>query len=223
MRRHRVITAAAMAAAALSTGVFAFATTHLHAGAAPNNPLESYVYDNRQHTVADVAEIGGGSTTVTLDAGAVKLFGAYGLQLAPVAPATVANNGGTLAATFPVTGGEVFIFPNSDLPFIRGDVVHSGGLSISAGPTTVTATDFIVDAGTSILTATVGTHAIPLFELDGSNVKVGHDSAGNPTLDGTVVRFSQAGADALNAAFGVTLFREGLVVGTAHIVVMPAK
>ncbi|HEX6539241.1 MAG TPA: hypothetical protein VF155_08685 [Candidatus Dormibacteraeota bacterium] len=219
MRRHRIIAAAAMAAAAVATGVLA--TAHLHAGAAGNNPFESFVYDNREHTTAAIPAIGGGSTTVTVDANAAKLFGIYGFQVAPVAPATAGSNGGTL--TFPVTGGEAFIFPKHDLPFIRGDVVHSGGLSFSAGATTVTATDFIINPGTSILTAKVGDKDIPLFELDGSGVKVGHDSAGNPTLDGTVVKISQEAADALNAAFGISLFREGLTVGTAHIVLMPAK
>lgn len=159
---------------------------HLHAGAAGNNPFENYVYDSRQHTIAAIPAIGGGSTTVTLDSGTAQVLQQNGFTVAPVGPAMAANSGGSVAVSFPVTGGEAFIFPKNDLPFIRGDVVHSGGLTFSAGSKSLMVTDFIVNPGTSILTASVGGKHVPLFELDGRAVKVGNDSTGNPTLDGTM-------------------------------------
>ena len=133
------------------------------------------------------------------------------------------ETGGSTAVSFPVTGGEAFVFSSSDLPMIRGDVVHSGGLTFSAGDKSLTVTNFIVNPGSSILTATVGGKQVPLFELDGQKVKIGNDGSGNVTLDGTVVRLSPQAADALNTTFGVSLFKEGIPVGTAHIVLQPAS
>jgi hypothetical protein len=194
------------------------------AGAAgSSNPFEAYVYDGRAHTTAALPAIGGGSTTVTLDSGTAQVLQQNGVAVAPVAPATATSNSGFVSVQFPVTGGEAFIFPQNDLPFVRGDVVHSGGLTFSGGGKSLTATDFIVNPGTSILTANVGGKQVPLFELDGRTVKVGKDGSGDPTLDGTIVRLSPQAADTLNATFGVSLFKEGIPVGTAHIVLTPAS
>ncbi|MGH7686577.1 MAG: hypothetical protein ACREN2_07160 [Candidatus Dormibacteria bacterium] len=223
MQRHRLVVATVFVAAAVVVAGIAFAATRTHAIAATNNPFESYVYDGRHHTSAAVPVIGGGSTTVTLDTSTAQVLQQNGVTVAPVAPASASTTGGGVAVSFPVTGGEAFIFPTSDLPYVRGDVTHSGGLTFSAGSKSLTVTNFIVNPGTSLLTASVGTAEVPLFELDGRNVKVGSDSSGNPTLDGTVLRLSPQAADALNATFGVSLFKEGIPVGTAHIVLMPAS
>jgi hypothetical protein len=205
--------------AALAAGLLAGPGSQLIAGAANSNPFENYVYDYRQHTQAAIPALAGGSTTVTLDPGTAQVLQQNKVSVAPAAPATASTNGGSTAVTFPVTGGEAFVFPQKDIPWIRGDVVHSGGLTFSAGGKSLTVTDFIVNPGTSLLTATVNGKQVPLFELDGRNVKVGTDS-GNTTLDGTIVRLSPQAADALNSTFGVSLFKEGIPVGTAHIVLM---
>lgn len=221
MHRHRIFAASLLTAAALTAGLLA-GVTHLESSAAGNNPFEAYVYDGRQHTTAAVPDIGGGSTTVTLDPSTAQVLQQNGVTVAPVAPATASNSGGNVAVQFPVTGGEAFIFPRSDLPFVRGDVVHSGGLTFSGGGKSLTVTDFIVNPGTSVLTAKVGGEQVPLFELDGHNAKLGNDPAGHPTLDGTIVRLSPQAADALNKTFDVSLFKEGIPVGTAHIVLNSA-
>ena len=223
MQRRGAFTTTIVGGAMLLTGLLAATAIQQHVGAAANNPFESYVYDGREHTVAAVPAIGGGSTTVTLDAGSAGVLHQNGVAVAPVAPATAASSSGNTTVTFPVTGGEAFIFPQKDLPFVRGDVVHSGGLTFSAGAKSLTVTNFIVNPGTSLLTASVGGAQVPLFELDGHNVKVGSDSSGNPTLDGTILRLSPQAAAALNATFGVTLFKEGIPVGTAHIVLTAAS
>lgn len=221
--RKRIAATTALGVATLAAALAAGVATHLRAGAASSNPFESYVYDGRQHTTAAVPAIGGGSTTVTLNSGTAQILQQNNVSVTPVGPATASNSGGNVAVSFPVTGGEAFVFPTNDLPFVRGDVMHSGGLTFSSGGKSLTATDFIVNPGTSLLTADVGGKEVPLFELDGHAVKVGSDSAGNPTLDGTIVRLSPQAADALNSTFGVSLFKEGIPVGTAHIVLMPAS
>ena len=223
MQRHQRVLAAAFVTAAVVASGIAVAATRTHATAATNNPFESYVYDGRHHTNAAVAQIAGGSTTVTLEPSTAQVLQQNGVSVAPVAPATASTSGGGVSVSFPVTGGEAFIFPTSDLPYVRGDVIHSGGLTFSAGSKSLTATNFIVNPGTSLLTANVGGKQVPLFELDGHNLKVGSDSSGNPTLDGTIVRLSPQAADALNATFGVALFKEGIPVGTAHIALTPAS
>ena len=223
MNRRRIIAASVLGGAALAGAVLAGPGTQLIAGAAGNNPFEGYVYDGRHHTAAALPAIGGGSTTVTLDPSTAQVLQQNKVTVAPVAPATASTAGGSVAVSFPVTGGEAFVFPNSDLPMIRGDVVHSGGLSFSAGGKTLEVTNFIVNPGTSLLTANVGGKQVPLFELDGRAVKIGHDDSGNVTLDGTIVRLSPQAADALNTTFGVSIFKEGIPVGTAHIVLQSAS
>ncbi len=167
---------------------------------------------------ATINTLTGVSTSVDLDPGTLKVLTDNKVMVAPVAPATAAVNGTTTTATFPITGGNVSIYPQTALPFIRGKVTHSGGITFSAGDKSLTATDFIVDPGASTLTATVGGKQVPLLDLDGSKVQVGKDAQGHVLLDGTVAKLSDAAAGALNTTFGVTLFKAGIPLGVVHIV-----
>jgi hypothetical protein len=174
---------------------------------------------------AQIKTLSGVSTTVDLDPGTLKVLADNKVMVAPVAPAKLVQDPGTpvaggsgVHAVFPITGGNVSIYPETALPFIRGSVTHSGGLTFSAGSASLTATDFIIDPGASTLTATVGGQQVRLFDLDGHNVKVSKDAQGMVHLDGTVVELSQPAADALNKTFNVTLFKQGIVIGIAHIV-----
>ncbi|MDQ6882620.1 MAG: hypothetical protein M3077_00085 [Candidatus Dormibacteraeota bacterium] len=167
---------------------------------------------------ASIKSLSGVGTTVTLDPGTAMVLQQNNVKVAPAAPATADASGGMVKVTFPITGGNVDIYPQNDLPFIRGTVKHSGGLTFSAGGKSLTVTDFIVDPGASTLTATAGGSQVMLLELDGSKVMVGKDGSGHVTLDGTVAKLSQAAADALNQTFGVSLFKRGIPLGTVHIV-----
>ncbi len=167
---------------------------------------------------ASIKSLTGVGTTVTVDPSTASVLQKNSVSVAPVSPATADASGGMVKVTFPITGGNVDIYPQNDTPFIRGTVKHSGGLTFSGGGKSLTATDFVVDPGASTLTATVGGSQVMLLELDGSKVMVGKDSAGHVTLDGTVAKLSQAAADALNQTFGVSLFKRGIPLGTVHIV-----
>ena len=101
---------------------------------------------------------------------------------------------------------------------MRGILVHSGGLTFSAGGKSLIATNFIVNPGSSVLTATVGGQAVPLLDLDGSKVQISKDAQGQVHLDGTVAKLSAPAAQALNQTFGVSLFKEGIPIGVVHIV-----
>jgi hypothetical protein len=98
-------------------------------------------------------------------------------------------------------------------------VLHeASGLRFTAGSKSLEVTDFVVDPGNSMLTATVGgKHDVPLLFLDGTNVKVTPQASG-AILDGTIAKLTPTAADALNSTFGVTAFKAGLPLGVVHLV-----
>ena len=165
---------------------------------------------------AEILTLTGTSTDVDLDAGTLAVLEENGVSVAPVAPATVSSSGGTTTASFPITEGYVAVYPRSELPFIRGTFSHSGGLTFSAGGTSVTATNFIVNPGSSTLTATVGGNAVQLLDLDGSNVQITPEGS-TTRIEGTIAELSSTGAQALNQTFGVTIFEQGIPLGTVRI------
>ena len=165
---------------------------------------------------AALLNLTGSATKVDLDTSTAAVLQQNGVSVAPVAPATAAMANGTVEVSFPITTGYAAIYPQNDLPFVRGLISHSGGVTFSAGSKSLTATDFVINPGTSVLTATVGGKGVPLFDLDGSKVQITQDSAG-VHLDGTVAKLSSVAADALNSTFGVSLFKQGIPVGVAHI------
>lgn len=147
-----------------------------------------------------------GTTTLKLDRSVARLLDANGVRVAPVAPA---RGGGS----FPVTGGS--------LDGARGTIEHSGGLRFSAGGKSLTARSFTVKlARRSTLTARVGGARVTLLNLDTSGARI--------TRSGLDVRISRvrvaltgAAARALNATFGVHLFRAGLELGGVTVRVKP--
>jgi hypothetical protein len=166
-----------------------------------------------------ISRLTGKSTSVTLNPDTAKALDSLGVAVAPVGSASFDAATGTVS--FPITGGFAAI--HTDLTYkpgyISGTVIHqASGLRFSKGNKSIEVTDFVVDPGNSILTASAGGKAgIPLLDLDGNAVKVG--SEGNDvTLDGTVAKLTQTGADALNATFGVTAFTAGLPLGVVHLV-----
>ncbi len=165
---------------------------------------------------ASILTLQGVSTSVDLDAGTAAVLKENGVTVTPVTPATVSSAGGTTTASFPITEGYVAVYPQSQRPFVRGAFSHSGGLTFSAGGKSLTATDFVVNPGTSTLTATVGGNGVQLLDLDGTNVRITQD--GNTTrLEGTVAKLSATAAQALNQTFGVSLFQQGIPLGVVRI------
>jgi len=176
-------------------------------------------YNVKTDKVTAISRLKGKSTSVTLDPGTAKALGSLGVAVAPSGSATFDAKTGTVS--FPITGGFAAIHSNMSYKpgYISGTVIHqASGLKFSKGNKSIEVTDFVVDPGNSILTATAGGKSgIPLLELDGKGVKVG--AAGSDvTLDGTVAKLTSTGADALNATFGVTAFKAGLPLGVVHLV-----
>ncbi len=154
--------------------------------------------------------LAGGATTLTLDAGLASVLTANGVSVAPVDPAS-ANEDGSIG--FPITGGSL------------GDVVditHSGGLTFSAGATTLTATDFVVQAkgARGVLTAAVGDARVPLLKLDLADATIGRAGAAT-TISGVHASLTRQAAKALNQTFSVSLFKGGAAVGTVAVKALP--
>ncbi len=148
----------------------------------------------------------GGDTRLRLDPAVASLLGGAGISAAPIAPATAV--GGDLA--FPVTGGRLGTEDSS------GEVRHSGGIRLSDGGTTVDLTSFTINLDAAPdLTALVGPDRVSILTLDLSQatVSVGK-SNGQVTVAGVRANLTAAAAGALNAAFGVTAFEEGQLLGT---------
>jgi hypothetical protein len=177
-------------------------------------------YNAATDKTTTVSRLTGVSTAVKLDAGTAAALTSLGVAVAPVGSASFDASTGTV--TFPITGGIAAIHSNLGFQpgYIEGSIIHQGsGLSFTKGATVVTVTDFVVDPGDSILTATVGGKpSIPLLSLDGTNVKVSMQGP-DVVLDGTVARLTATAATALNGAFATTAFKAGLALGTVHLIV----
>lgn len=164
-----------------------------------------------------------GQNTKTVEAGwtSVKLSGdlVTALQTLGVTPGTIAPS--KLRAgkvNFPVTAGAI------DLKSLKGEIVHSGGLTLTAGNTQVRLQTFTIDTtgAAPVLTGLVTVNGallgrIPLFDinLSGSSVRV---NEGILTITRVGLTLNKAAAASLNQVFGVNAFSSGFPVGTAKVI-----
>ena len=180
---------------------------------------QATTYDARADKVATISRLGGERTAVRLDAGTASALQQLGVSVAPVGSASFDSATSTVA--FPITGGFAAI--HSDLSYqpgyIAGSVLHqASGLKFTKGGRSLEVTDFVVDPGNSMLTATAGgTSGIPLLFLDGTNVKVSQEGP-DVVLDGTVAKLTETAATTLNTTFGVTAFQAGMPLGVVNLV-----
>ncbi len=156
----------------------------------------------------------GGRTDLALDPAAGAALASLGVTPGLVGDAA-ANPDGTFG--FPITGGKV----NAET--LAGDVRHSGGISLTAGATRVELTNFDIDTAERTLSANVtGVRGkVAILSLDLGAIQR-TDGEGTVTVANVPARLTKAAADALNAAFGVTAFAEGLQLGVATIRGEPA-
>jgi len=180
---------------------------------------QATTYDAVADKTARISRLDGKATNVTLDAGTAKALQGLGVSVAPIG--TASFNSATSTVAFPITGGFAAI--HSDLGYkpgyIAGTVLHeASGLRFSKGNRSIDVTDFVVDPGNSILTASSGGKSgIPLLSLDGTDVKVSMEGS-DVVLQGTVAKLTPTGAAALNSTFGVSDFKEGIPLGVVRLV-----
>jgi hypothetical protein len=166
---------------------------------------------------ATTVQVRGGQTTVTTAPGiAAALIGHHIIPTA-IPPGTEhvwqANSGVVVTFRFPVTGGHVSLNP------LGGRIRHRGGI-LFADPKTgkkIAVSNFTINLTHRVLTGIVNgnPHArVPLFHLGLAHavLTVHHHCV---VARGIVLRLTTIAAKALNATFGTTLFKGGLVIGTA--------
>ncbi len=167
--------------------------------------------------VTAIPHLTGVGTTVNLDPATLMALTSLGVKPTPYGTAKLSGT----AITFPITDGYAEIHSNhSHTPgWIEGSIEHGGsGLTLTKGSTVVTASDFVVEPGNSMLYATIGGKPdVPLLFLDGAAVKVSMAN-GDVVLDGTKAELTAAAASALNMAFGTTALKAGIELGTVHLV-----
>ncbi len=157
-----------------------------------------------------------GRTTVTLSNDFLN-----GLSTLRVAAGTVGE--GSLrsgVASFAITGGAL------DLANAKGEINHTGGLSLTAGTTRVELLSFNIDTtgARPVLTGLVTANGdlvgrIPLFNLELPTLTLPLQPQAFNTLfiPGVKVTLTAEAAGALNSVFGVTAFTEGFNIGTASV------
>jgi hypothetical protein len=158
--------------------------------------------------------IGAGLTSVTLSSEFTGALQSLGVTAATIAPAQLSNG----VAAFPVTGSAI------DLKTMKGEIIHSGGLSLTAGNTNVRLQSFIIDTTGSapVLTGLVVVNGavvgrVPLFDisLSGSNIS---NSDSVLKVTGVALTLNHSAATALNQSFGVSTFQAGIPIGTAKVI-----
>jgi hypothetical protein len=153
----------------------------------------------------------GGQTLLKLDAGTAAVLTDAGVSIRATGPA-IGPAGSPLFA-FPIVGGEV------NRNQLSGRIVHSGGLAITAGGTTLVVKHFVIDLDTGYLTAKVAGAGvrIPLLRLGAvtGGVKA---APGVLVLKDVNVRLTGTAAGALNQTFNTDLFSGGLLIGQATVI-----
>jgi hypothetical protein len=128
-----------------------------------------------------------GVTTVTLNTDTIGAVVGLGLTPAPVGPGVL--GGSPLQAAFPITGAVG-----------KGGIIkHVGGLSLTAGATQLTLTNYWIDLNRGVLTAVAAVNGtevgrIDLFDLGPAEPQSGCAATAELTLD-------TAAAGALTAIF----------------------
>jgi hypothetical protein len=151
--------------------------------------------------------IGGGATTLALDAAVGRALAGAGISVAPVGPATASGAG----IAFPITRGVLNDGSGA------GRVEHSGGLTFAKGGASVSLTDFIVTIDRHpVLTAKVGDDRIAILDLDTDAARVSNSAFGL-RVSNVDVALRGAAARALNAALGTTAFAGGLGLGEVTV------
>lgn len=170
------------------------------------------------HAVASpTAQINGGYTLVEF---LPEFVGALtSLQITPSK-----NLPGTLyqrIGFFPITGGRI------DASNAKGEVPHSGGVTMTRGTTQVILSDFIIDtaSGAPKLTGLVTANGsivgrIPLFNVALPAISLPLTLPPGPEIlliEGSRITLTQEAATALNGVFATNAFAAGFNIGIASV------
>jgi len=158
-----------------------------------------------------------GITSVALSSTFVDALTSLNVTPGTVAPTELEHG----KASFPVIGGAL------DLASARGNILHSGGLTLNAGNTHVALQSFIIDTTTAtpVITGLVSAngmliHRIPLFDIalpPGFRVPL-HPDGWILQLKGVNLTLDSAAATDLTSVFKTNV-PAGLPIGTANVTI----
>ncbi len=167
---------------------------------------------------APTVQVAGGATVVKLDLGFLDALESLNVELTAERPAWVFGRYGV----FRIPAGALDAGTNA------GDIFHTGGLGLTAGTTSVTLLNFIIDttslvgdAPRPILTGVVVVNGdtvgrVPLFDLALNQAP--RIKGRTISISNVDVTLSEEAAGALNAIFGLdNVFTAGLPIGTARV------
>jgi hypothetical protein len=166
-----------------------------------------------------------GNTSVRLSTDLLDALTSLGVEPGVVLPGGLYASGSGVRARFPIPTGEV------DVAGPKLEVIHSGGLTLTAGSTRVALTSFIIEnineSGDLILTGVVKANdtivaRIPLFDItltQAPELTPGTGGAADRlAVQQAEVTLTEVAADTLNSAFGLDgVFTAGFPIGTAYI------
>jgi hypothetical protein len=159
----------------------------------------------------DTISLNGGKTWLKLDEDTAAALSDAGVKVEATG-AAIAPSAKHPAFAFPIVGGKV------DKDPLGGKIVHSGGLSFSAGSKSVVVKHFVIDLDRGVLTAEVAGagQRIALLRLGApESAKVGAEMI---VLRGVDAKLTAQAAKALNEAFDTDLFKGGLLIGEATVI-----
>jgi hypothetical protein len=137
-----------------------------------------------------------GYTKVTVAPSTLAALTSLGVAPGVVAPAVVSKTS-PLNVRFPITGYALD----------KTRIKHSGGITLTAGSTTVTITDLYIDLARGRVSGLVaGIGRVDLFKIRPTDA---------PRYGAVKLVFTKTAAGALDAAFGTTALTEGFLFGYA--------
>jgi hypothetical protein len=168
-----------------------------------------------------------GVTQVALSSEFLGALGSLGVTPDNVLPGALYVTSRGARVAFPIPTGEL----DGDGPKL--EIVHSGGLTLTAGNTRVALTSFIIEnlGGKLQLTGVVKANdsivgRIPLFDITLTQAP----SVSNPdrrslfgfvpaqlSIRGAEIKLAAPAATALNSVFGVSAFTAGFPIGVAEV------
>lgn len=166
-----------------------------------------------------IASLTGQGTTITLDPATTRQLTKAGIRVLPFGAAQPSNGGS--AITFPITSGYTEVHSDKSFKpgYVMGSIEHAGaGLTFAAGAKQVTAANFVVDPGNSMVYATVGpTNGVPLLALNDANLNASTQGS-DVVLDGMVAQLTPTAATLLDRTLGPNALTPGLPLGSVHLV-----
>jgi hypothetical protein len=158
------------------------------------------------------ATVIGKSTDVRVNRAVSAALRHAGIVVTAVAPATARRT-----LHFPVSGGQIVVST------LAGTVDHIGGLAFRRSSKSVMVTNFVINTSTKQLTATVGGHSMPIFDLNLSLPKSARGPHGPVIASKIKLTVTSRAATALNSRLGASTFKAGINFGIAELTVAYAR